>query len=148
LYPILDAFRDTRGPRWQVRFTNTGKAATTGVRISYTYNRLPWYVTDTEFIKSLAAGATSGWVGLPMQDTAHFSMATFSAGGGLKVEVRPVGGKTAARTLEGDKEVRVYLPPYPGKGENPITPEEAIDAILAHLKKYPAPGKKPTKPLC
>ena len=42
----------------------------------------------------------------------------------------------------------VYLPPYPGKDDVPTTPEEAIDAILAHLKKHKAPGKTPTQPLC
>ena len=44
--------------------------------------------------------------------------------------------------------MQVYLPPYPGKGDKPITPVEEIDAVLKELRDAPAPGKKPTKPLC
>ena len=40
------------------------------------------------------------------------------------------------------------MPPYAGKGDQPVTPEEEIDAILHDLEKNKAPGKKPTRPLC
>jgi hypothetical protein len=52
------------------------------------------------------------------------------------------------RKLTGAGPHRLYLPPYSGKGDKPITPREAIDAILADLKKHKPIGKKPTKPLC
>src|SRR5262249_11789874 len=62
-------------------------------------------------------------------------------------ELRPAGGKVA-KVLKGDGPHLVYLPPYPGKGEAPVTPVEAIEAILADLKSAPVVGKKPTQPLC
>jgi hypothetical protein len=149
LYPILDAFRDTRGPRWQVRFTNRG-AKKADFHISHVYNRIPWGWPDPAGALGLDAGKTSDWVGMLGQDTAHFAMIRFSASEGpFDVELRPAGGNQGvARKLSGEKHVQVYVPPYPGKGETPTTPEEAIDAILAELKKHAPPGKKPTKPLC
>jgi hypothetical protein len=148
LYPLLDAFRDTRGPRWQVRFTNrSGKKA--DFRIAHVYNRIPWGYGDPASVLALDAGKTSDWVGLLGQDTAHFSLVRFtSSAGPFDVELRPPGGKDALRKLSGDSPLQAYLPPYPGKNETPTTPEEAIDAILAELKKTPPPGKKPTRPLC
>ena len=149
LYPILDAFRDTRGPRWEARFTNRGRKKT-DFRIAHVYNRLPWGFIDPTSVPDVDAGKTSKWVPLLGQDTAHFSAVRFTAGGSFDVEIRPAraGVQNATRKLSGDGLVQVYLPPYPGKGEKPITPEEAIDAILGELKKTKAPGKKPTKPLC
>jgi hypothetical protein len=148
LYPILDTFRDTRGPRWQVRFTNRG-SKNADFYIHHVYNRIPWNLTDPVSVTGLGAGKTSEWVGLLGQDTAHFSMVEFKGSAGpFDVELRPAGGKAVTRKLSGDHVVRVYLPPYPGKGETPTTPEEAIDGILAELKKHAPPGKKPTKPLC
>ena len=148
LYPILDAFRDTRGPRWEVRVTNRA-AKTANVRIEHVYNRFPWAFSDPADLGSIAAGKSSEWVGLRGQDTSHFSMVNFkSLGNGLEVEIRPVGAKETSKKVSGTGEVRVYLPPYPGKGESPTTPVEAIDAILADLKAHEAPGKKPTLPLC
>src|SRR5262245_50741310 len=147
LYPILGAFRDTRGPRWEVRFTNRGTKAS-DFRITHGYNREPWGYTDTAEARGVAAGVSSDWVGLRGQDTAHFGAARFyGSGGDFDVEVRPVGGKVAGK-FSGASPLHVYLPPYPAKGEAPTSPEKAIDAILADLKKHKAPGKSPTKPLC
>jgi hypothetical protein len=148
LYPILDAFRDTRGPRWEARFTNrSGKKA--DFRIAHVYNRVPWGFGDPTSVLGLDSGRSSDWVGLRGQDTAHFGMVRFTATAGpFDVELRPVGRSTAVRKVSGESSVQVYLPPYPGKGEKPTTPEEAIDAILSDLKKSKAPGRKPTRPLC
>src|SRR5262249_40892430 len=140
-----DAVRDTRGARWEVRFTNKGDKPAS-YRITHVYNRLPWGFTDPAEVKDLKPGASSDWLGMTGQDPTHSSMIQFTGPGAMEVALRPVGGKVA-KTLTGTGTTRVYLPPYPGKGE-PTTPEEAIDAILAHLKDHKAPGKKPTLPLC
>ncbi|MFO0879076.1 MAG: beta-galactosidase trimerization domain-containing protein [Gemmataceae bacterium] len=147
LYPILDAVRDTVGPRWEVRLTN-GASTAQSYRIHHIYNRIPWGFSEPAAVPQVPAGATSEWVGLRGQDTAHFSAISVSGQGKFSVEVRPVGGKEATRKFSGEGTVTVYLPTYPRADEAPRTPEEAIDAILAELKKSPAPGKKPTKPLC
>lgn len=147
LYPILDAVRDTRGPRWEVRITNKGDKPAS-YRIDHVYNRLPWYLTDPAEVKALKPGAASDWLGLAWQDTTHSSLVRFTGQGAMEVELRPVGGKEVTKKLTGTGFTHVYLPPYPGKGDEPTTPEEAIDAILAHLKKHKAPGKTPTEPLC
>jgi hypothetical protein len=146
LYPILDAFRDTRGPRWEVRLTNRGSKAST-FSIVHVYNRIPWGLSEPA-VRGVAPGATSSWVKLAGQDTAHFGLTRFrNSAGPLEVEVRPVGG-AVVRKFKGADTVRVYLPPYPGKGDKPITPEEEIDAVLTLLARAPAVGKKPTLPLC
>src|SRR5206468_3696939 len=60
LYPILGAFRDARGPRYEVRFTNRGdKPGDFGVH--YIYNRLPWGMNEGLVAKGVAAGASSEW---------------------------------------------------------------------------------------
>ena len=137
LYPILDAFRDTRGPRWEVRVTNRAPSRPT-FRIAHVYNRLPWGYTDPADLTGIARRQVSAWVGLLGQDTTHFSMIAFTrAGNALRSRFRPVGANEAVEdSLRPRGAVRVYLPPYPGKGEKPTTPEEAIDAILAELKKH------------
>lgn len=149
LYPILDAFRDTRGARWEVRFTNRGDRPA-DFRISHVYNRIPWGFGDPAAASGVRPGASSDWLGLTGQDTAHFGLSEFRgpAGGAFTVELRPAGQTTVSRRLEAEGVARVYLPPYPGKGDGPTTPEEAIDAILADLGKHAPPGKKPTLPLC
>jgi hypothetical protein len=147
LYPILDAFRDTRGPRYEVRFTNRA-AKPADYHITHVYNRIPWGTSEGAEVRGIAPGKSSGWVGLRSQDTAHFSLVRFtSSAGAFELEVRPLGG-AVERTLKGESPLQVYLPPYPGKGDKATTPIEAIDAILAELKRVPAIGKKPTKPLC
>jgi hypothetical protein len=147
LYPILDAFRDSRGPRYEVRFTNRGDKPA-DFHITHVYNRVPWGVSEAEVACGVAVGSRSGWVPLRMQDTTHFGLVRFSGSSkAFDVEIRPVGG-AVERKLSGTETVQVYLPPYPGKGEKPITPIEEIDAVLAELKKVPAIGKKPTQPLC
>ncbi len=146
LYPILEAFRDSRGPRWQARFTNKSDTKAS-FGISHVYNRIPWGATEGLVVKDLPPGAVSDWIGLRMQDTAHFGMTRFTSPGAFEVAIRPTGG-AVERTLSGQGTVHVYLPPYPGKGDRPVTPEEEIDKILKHLAETPAPGKKPTQPLC
>jgi hypothetical protein len=146
LYPILGAFRDSRGPRYEARFTNRGdKPSDFGV--NHVYNRIPWAMNEGIVAKAIAAGAASEWVPLRMQDTSHFAMVRFTGAERFQVELRPTG-VGVERTLSGDKEVHAYLPPYPGKGDKIVTPEEEIDAVLRQLERAPAPGKKPTKPLC
>ena len=147
LYPLLDAFRDSRGPRYEVRFTNRGDK-TADFHITHVYNRVPWGVSEAEPVRGIAAGNRSEWVPLRMQDTAHFSLVRFSGPArSFDVEIRPVGGDVE-RKLSGVETVQVYLPPYPNKGEKAITPIEELDAVLAELKKTPAIGNKPTRPLC
>jgi hypothetical protein len=146
LYPLLDAFRDTRGARWQARFTNRGDAPG-DFHVAHVYNRLPWGYAEAASAH-LAPGRAGGWIDLAGQDTTHSSMTRFTGPGAFDVEVRPAGGKGPVRKFSGSKAVGVYLPPYPGKGEEPTTPERAIDAILAALKRAKPPGKKPTRPLC
>jgi hypothetical protein len=148
LYPILDAFRDSRGPRWEARFTNRGDKAA-DFSVAHTYNRLPWGVNEGVVARAVAPGAGSDWIGLKSQDTTHFGMITFSSSSGqpFDVALRPVGGKVE-RELSGAGPHRVYLPPYADKGDRPVTPEEEIDAILKELTTRKAPGRKPTKPLC
>src|SRR5205823_4198715 len=92
LYPILDAFRDTRGPRYQVRFTNRGDRPA-DFSATHVYNRVPWGLSEAESARSVAPGATSAWLGLKAQDTAHFGLVRFSSSGQpFEVELRPVGG--------------------------------------------------------
>ncbi|HTU90367.1 MAG TPA: hypothetical protein VMF69_09860, partial [Gemmataceae bacterium] len=147
LYPLLDAFRDSRGARYEVRFTNRGDKPA-DFHITHVYNRLPWGVSETEPVRDVAAGRSSAWIPLRKQDTTHFSLVRFSGPTqAFDVEIRPVG-RAVERKLSGKETVQVYLPPYPGKGEKAVTPIEEIDAVLAELKKTPAIGKKPTQPLC
>jgi hypothetical protein len=147
LYPLLDAFRDSRGPRYEVRFTNRGDNPA-DFHITHVYNRVPWGVSETEPVRGVAAGAKSAWIPLWKQDTTHFSLVRFSGSTkAFDVAIRPVGG-AVERQLAGAETVQVYLPPYPGKGDKVITPLEELDAVLAELKKTPAIGKKPTQPLC
>lgn len=147
LYPILEPFRDSVGPRWEVKLTNHGAKPAT-VRVQHVYNRIPWGFAEPATIPILAPGASSDWIGLRGQDTTHFSLITFSAGAEeLCVELRPFGTTKPAYTFRGTP-VRVYLPPYVGKGEEPTTPVAAMNRILAELKKNKAPGKVPTQPLC
>ena len=147
LYPLLEAFRDSRGPRYEARFTNRGaKPATFG--INHIYNRLPWYVNEPLLATNIASGASSAWAGIKLQDTAHFHLATFSGGGeAFDIELRPVGG-AVERSATGRTAYSFYLPSYPGKGEQITTQLAQLDAVLAHLKTNRAVGKVPTQPLC
>lgn len=147
LYPILEAFRESRGPRWEVRFTNRGdKPATFG--INHTYNRIPWYLSEAAVAKAVAPGATSDWVPLRLQDTAHYHLVSFNAGGlPFGIEVRPVGGQVV-RTEPAAASHAFFFPPYAKYGEPVATQVERLNAILAHLKATPAPGKVPTQPFC
>src|SRR5579871_2992728 len=77
LYPILDAFRDSRGPRYEVRFVNRGDKPA-DFHITHVYNRIPWGASEPEPVRGVAPGTSSGWVGLRMQDTAHFGLVRFT----------------------------------------------------------------------
>jgi hypothetical protein len=146
-YPILDAFRDSRGPRYEVRFVNRSDKPA-DFHITHVYNRVPWGVSEPEPVRGVAPAAGSDWIGMRMQDTTHFGLVRFSGSAKeFDVEVRPVGGEVE-RKLSGEGMVQVYLPPYPGKDEKSITPTEELDAVLAELKRAPTIGKKPTQPLC
>jgi hypothetical protein len=147
LYPILEAIRETLGPRWEVRVTNHGTKPTTP-RVRHVYNRIPWGMSEPARFEAVAPGAASEWIGLRGQDTSHMSMLEVDAPGSeISVEFRAVGTKKSAVSFR-DSTVRVYLPPYPGKGEDPVNVLDALDRVLAELKASPAPGKKPTVPLC
>jgi len=147
LYPILEAIRDSLGPRWQVQITNHGSKPATP-RVRHVYNRIPWGMSEAARFSPVPAGGSSDWVGLLSQDTAHLSMIEVDAPGAeISVAFRPVGGDKAVAQFRGHT-VRVYLPPYPGKGDEPVNVLEALDRVLAELQKSPAPGKKPTLPLC
>lgn len=145
LYPILNVFRDARGARWEAAVVNKG-ANPLSMTVNYAYNRVPWYVNEP-LVKNLAPGATSEWVPLKMQDTAHFSMATFSSKEPFELRLRPIGGQPLGPWTPDADSVRLYIPPYPDWGEMPRTPMEAVDEVLAHLKATPAPGRNPTAPL-
>ncbi|MHB0938608.1 MAG: beta-galactosidase trimerization domain-containing protein [Armatimonadota bacterium] len=146
LYPILEAFRDSLGARYEVQFTNEGTKPA-AFSVSYAYNRIPWGANEGQVAKDIAPGAGTDWVPLKKQDTAHFGIATFTSSTKepFTVAIRPAGGEVE-KTYTGST-VRVYLPSYPGKGEKPITPQEEVDAVLKLLAATPAPGKNPTLPL-
>lgn len=147
LYPILDAFRDSRGPRWEVCFTNRGDKPA-DCTIHHTYNRLPWSVDEGVVAKALKPGASTDWIGIKLQDTCHFHHVNFAAGTQpFDIQIRPVGGAVEHQAAN-VRPYGIYLPTYPGKGEKITTPAEEIDAVLKLLAATPAPGKKPAQPLC
>lgn len=149
LYPILNAFRDTRGPRYEVAITNRGGGPLT-VAAEHGYNRIPWRAAESAPVaRDLQPGATAAWTPLMLQDTCHCSLVDFVGGANatFEVQIRPVGGAVEKTLASEAAHVRVYLPAYPGRGEKPVTPQEEIDATLAVLAKTPAPGKMPTVPL-
>ncbi|MCX5658531.1 MAG: beta-galactosidase trimerization domain-containing protein [Planctomycetota bacterium] len=146
IYPILNAFRDTRGGRWEVAVTNKGDKPL-NVGISHAYNRVPWGGGEAAPIADVAPGATSAWTPLKQQDTAHFGLSVFTGNGPFELQIRPVGGAVEKTVKSEGPTVWLYIPAYPGKGEKPVTPMEEVDATLALLAKTPAPGKAPTVPL-
>src|SRR5262245_13378009 len=147
LYPILDAFRDSRGPRYKVRLTNRG-VKPANYTVNHTYNRLPWGADEGIVAKDVKPGAATDWIGLRHQDTCHYHLVTFSSGAqAFDVEIRPVGG-AVERIAKGADSYMFYLPPYPGSGDKIVSPIEQIDAVLADLAKHKPPGKVPTQPLC
>ncbi len=146
LYPILDAFRETVGPRWEVRALNRGEVPLT-LNAAHTINRLPWYLSDPNLAVGVAPGEWSEWQGLRRHDTTHFHHTTFIGSQPFELEIRPTGGGEGGRRLTPDAtgRVGVYLPPYPAWGESPILPEEQLEKILALLRERPAPGRSPTR---
>jgi hypothetical protein len=74
-------------------------------------------------------------------------MVTFAGKESFELRLRPLGGQPLGPWTPDGGAVRLYIPPYPGLGEEPRTPVDAVDAVLAHLKATPAPGRDPTVPL-
>jgi hypothetical protein len=158
LYPILNAYRDTRGARWEARITNKGATATKGGSIKYTYNRGPWYVDEPVAAIELEPGQTSQWIGLSKQDTCHYGAVTFALPAGkakagekadrpaIEVEIRPVGGGKSFKFVD-DEQVMVYVPAYPGFGDEPASVLEKVKGVTAYVKSKPAPGREPKEPL-
>jgi hypothetical protein len=153
LYPILDAFRDSVGARWEARFTNRGETAAT-YRIDYDINRIPWRASQGVVAQDVPPGEASDWLGLTQHDVAHYHLGTFRSEQPFELELRPVRGRRGAGTSPGrtlgtndENVVRAYIPPYPEWGEPIVTPEEQIAATLAHLRATPLPGRVPTLPL-
>ncbi len=147
LYPILETFRDTRGPRYEYRVTNRGDAPL-GIRVRHTYNRIPWYGSEPAAPAGIEPGGSSRWTPLLKQDTCHNYAVTFSSGGPpFDMEIRPTGGAVEARGA-GEAAYSFFLPPYPGKGEQARSTMDALEAVLAYLKAAPTIGRRPTEPLC
>src|ERR1043166_7051096 len=119
LYPILEAFRETRGPRYEVKFTNCGGKPAT-FTVNHTYNRIPWYVNEGQVAKAIATGADSGWIPLRLQDTAHYHLITFTSDGEpFDIEVRATGG-AVLRSEKGAEKYAFFFPPY-AKYDEPVT---------------------------
>jgi len=151
LYPILDALRDTVGPRWEIRLTN--KADKPARLTAYHhYNRIPWGVSEGVVADKLAPGASTGWIPIRGQDTTHFSMMRVNSKAGPFVgEIRAVGEGQSAKVVKLDSTgdiLRVYMPPYAERGPVPIRPEQQQRRVLDYLAKQPKIGKAPTLPLC
>lgn len=150
-YRILDAFRDTLGARYEVRFTNRGQAPMQ-INTSHYYNRQRFYGhQDPEgSVQGLPPGDSTDWLPMPRQDTTHFGQASFQPRPTqpFTVEIRPLGGGTIEETVESEGEtVRIYLPTYPGQGETAINVLTSLDRVLQALEERPAPGRTPTAPL-
>jgi hypothetical protein len=150
-YGILPAIIDTMGARYEVQFTNRGDKPmnfTTG----HVYNRSPWGASDLSAgTSTLAPGATSTWLPMKKQDTSHSSMARFtpSVAQPFTVAVRPVGSTQVEETVVSSGVwAGIFLPPYPGKGEQASSVTTEQEHIIAALKAAPAPGRVPTLPLC
>lgn len=149
-YGILNAVRDTRGPRYEVQYVNRGAKPLT-IAAQHVYNRVPWWVNEPAAgVKDLAPGAASPWLPMPLQDTSHFSMARFtpSTPQALTVAVRPVNGAVEETVQSPGDWVGIYLPTFPGKGEKATHVKKILDRVIAAVKAAPAPGRVPTLPLC
>lgn len=150
LYPILDAYRDSLPPRWEVRFTNRGNQPA-GITIHHHYNRHPWGVGETG-PAALKPGEASPWVGLKNQDTTHYGLIQFASTikQPFDIDIRPsplVGEGTGVRGT-GAAEYGFYFPHYPKWGEKIISQLEGVENARKVLASKPAVGKSPTKPLC
>jgi hypothetical protein len=153
LYPILNAYRDSRGARWEARVVNKSKSPARGVSVRYQYNRIPWYVNDVAPAGTLEPGAATPWFPLHKQDTAHFGAMTVALTGGdkdepaLELELRPLGGEGKVFKFSDPKMVRVFVPPYATFGDEPVAINDRLKEIIAYLKATPPPGRDPKEPL-
>ncbi len=166
-YPILDAFRDAVGARWEARVKNNGKEKASW-NAAHVYNRFPWGANEAEFARDVEPGQWSAWFPLKLQDTCHFHMATFRAGTvvDFDLEIRPVvaaanpapgsakekSPASATCSFKARQIARIYLPPYPeanaGAAEKPVSVEDRLAAIVAALQAAPQVGREPGEPLC
>ena len=147
-YPILDAFRDTVGARYEVQITNTGTTAS-NYTVDYVYNRIPWYFNGISLATNIAPQTSTAWFPLTMEDTAHSSPIVFNSSAKMPFTIafRPVGGQVERTLKAPDATLLVYVPSYPGKGETVATAVEEINAALKLIADSPKVGKKPTVPL-
>ncbi|MBI4027796.1 MAG: beta-galactosidase trimerization domain-containing protein [Verrucomicrobia bacterium] len=151
LYPILEAFRDTRGARYEARVLNRGDKEADFV-FGFTYNRLPFhsfFYSKFPFAARVAPAAGSEWTPLKTQDTTHVNLFSLKSASGqpFELQVRPVGGTIEKTVASSGGLASVYLPPYPNKGDAPAAPLERIHAVLKHLEATPPVGRTPTLPL-
>ena len=155
LYPILDAFRDTIGARWEARVKNLGKDATS-YSINHTYNRLPWGANEAGFANDVAAANWSSWYPLSLQDTCHFHMTTFRSGrpGPFELELRPAQKANIGtnpkliHSFQANNQARIFIPPYPDPTQKPFTAEAKLAEIVKSLNAADVKGKAPTLPFC
>lgn len=149
-YPILELVRELAGPRWEARFRHAGDSLAS-FSASHQYNRAPLGAVEGPLARDLEPGKWSAWTPLPGQDTCRAGMCLFTGPEyGFEVEVRPTGSTDGETVFGfgGKRSARVYLPPYPGRGEKPETPEQALARIFQVLDSAPAPGRVPEARLC
>ncbi len=155
LYPILDAFRDSIGARWEARVKNLGTSPAS-YTINHTYNRLPWGANEASFANDVPAASWSTWYPLSLQDTCHFHMSTIRSGqpGPFVLELRPnqkpKGGSNdpICHSFQGQNLVRIFIPPYPEPSLKPFTAESRLDEIVKTLNANDVGGKAPSQPFC
>lgn len=155
LYPILDAFRDATGARWEARIKNQGSEKNS-YSVNHTYNRLPWGANESSFAKDIEPGQWSGWFPLSLQDTCHFHMTTFRAGKPTEfsVELRPNGRWAGDSTInqthkfQTKQQARIFIPPYPDATQKPFTAETRLNEIVTMLNSAQVGGKEPSQPFC
>ena len=155
LYPILDAFRDTMGARWEARIKNQGTEKNS-YSATHTYNRLPWGANESNFAKEVEPDQWSTWFPLPLQDTCHFHMTTFRGGkpARFSVEIRPkengspLGSSNQSHLFETNQMARIFIPPYPDSSQKPFSAEMKLNEIVNMLNNAQVGGKEPTQPFC
>lgn len=147
-YPMLELIRELAGARWEARFRHSADTLAS-FSASHQFNRAPLGMVEGVLARDLEPGKWSAWAPLAGQDTCHPGMTSFTGPEqGFDVEVRGVGSSGPAFSFHGKRTARVYLPPYPGLGEEPVTPEQALARIFQVLDASPAPGRVPAAQLC
>ncbi len=155
LYPILDAFRDTTGARWEARIKNQGMEKNS-YSVTHTYNRLPWGANESNFARDIEPGQWSGWFPLSLQDTCHFHLTTFRGGkpSEFSLELRPLdswgrdSGNNKTHIFQTRQQARIFIPPYPDASQKPFTAETKLNEIVTMLNRTQVGGKEPSQPFC